>query len=104
MMHEVLRFYYPNSQFSCGVEYESINWLDPNTEKPTKEKVIELTEKYTVDYEKEKLRKSIISQIELLEKKTYRPLREITLGNDTAANVTRLTEIDSQIQTLRSQL
>ncbi len=104
MIGEVIYFYYPGVEFTCGETYESLNWISQAIPKPSKEDVEALVATYETDSTKDKNRKKVLSEIQKLETKTYRPLREIILNFEVEENKSRLAEIETQIQTLRSQL
>ena len=46
---EVLLKYYGDIHWKCGKTYESIEWYDETSEKPTKEKLDELYELYLLE-------------------------------------------------------
>ena len=49
---EVLLKYYGDIHWKCGKTYESIEWYDETSEKPTKEKLDEIfSDKETTEYD-----------------------------------------------------
>lgn len=91
----------PNAEWNLkGDSYEGLIWLDGSQTKPTQEELDNAVLKIKTESEIFLYNKSLLTQIEKLETRQSRAVRDALLTGD----ITRIQTIENEIATLRYKL